>query len=315
MKRKTDSRIHRRDISLHPDIMQGFSLFRDKADVKDLEFEFCDTLQRVTRISYFDNKAVLQVDTSSVEAVCLVHFALRDDYLNELIEYLAYLIWAEQAFIYGKYSIAKHFSKKFDSVYSDLYEHVTNNLKSTDGQFVLLALYFIFVHEVTHYKYISDQKYKTIADNLRKMMRSEAEKHITPNGVGKDVALELLNDHIIGEELLCDSTATISMTSFSKALNMEVNSLMITEIIEAQAIIIYIIAVSKIIVLGGQIDKEEQMIFFQTLLRSLYIRVYSDKNRYLQTGGSNHIISPNGGFIWYVKPDNRGVKRHGIIPT
>lgn len=39
------------------------------------------------------------------------------------------------------------------------------------------------------------------------------------------------------------------------------------------------------------------------------------KNRYLQTGGSNHIISPNGGFIWYVKPDNRGVKRHGITPT
>jgi len=42
---------------------------------------------------------------------------------------------------------------------------------------------------------------------------------------------------------------------------------------------------------------------------------YNRKNRYLQTGGSNHIISPNGGFIWYVKPDNRGVKRHGIIPT
>jgi hypothetical protein len=58
---------------------------------------------------------------------------------------------------------------------------------------------------------------------------------------------------------------------------------------------------------------------FQMLIKQTFIDMVKSyikyKNRYLQTGGSNHIISPNGGFIWYVKPDNRGVKRHGIIPT
>lgn len=274
MKSKTDFRIHRRDVLLHPRLMNLFLSIRDTADADELEIEFCDTLNRITSITFEEDKMIMQFDLSVASSVCLFHFALRDGYLNDFIEHLFYLICSEQSFIYGRYSISKYFSELLEASYKKIDRQFFSHRQSSDWELIMIIHIFIYTHEITHYIYNKNPEYKTTSNNLLTKLRRDAEKYLTGEGAGKDIASNCINAPNMGEELVCDYRAAEVAKLLSKNLPINVNTKLITEILEAQALISYLKIFSELIIFGGQIQKVNPYEFFQMKLRTFFSQTY-----------------------------------------
>ena len=189
--------------------------YKDLAEqygIQELTLIMCNSLQRKTCLSYFNEIFYLILDTSVTEIFYLLNKAKAYGRKNDFLKTVFYLVSSEQYFAEGQYALALQFAAKYLNTIETIIDIMTFEDDKDYPSPLFIQQAFLLSHEVYHYWLsLDNNRYEQVKNAKQKMLgniHNYAQKENEPL-LGKSFADAITNKVLI-EECICDSMGALS---------------------------------------------------------------------------------------------------------